>query len=114
MNATQADRPTLERFVRDETLVTLEYRGGEDLLERGYIDPSGCVCLLTRVLKDGVIVCFRGSEWLFRCSDHEGLYLEYCPVLVAVTPLAPIFGVDEEEEEDEDYDNMAAEEATWD
>ena len=91
MNATQADRPTLERFVRDETLVTLEYTHGEHPLERGYIRPSGCVCLLTRVLHDGVIVRFRGSEWVFRWSDHadaDRLWLEVCPLLVAVTPLA--------------------------
>ena len=91
MNATQADRSTLERFARDGTLVTLEYRGGEDLLAAGYIGPSGCVCILTRVLHDGVIVRFRGSEWVFRWSDHadaDRLWLEVCPLLVAVTPLA--------------------------
>ena len=87
MNATQADRPTLERFVRDGTLVTLEYTHGEHPLERGYIRPSGCVCLLTRVLGNGVIVTFDGADWIFRWSDSS-LFSPYCPLLVAVTPLA--------------------------
>ena len=89
MNATQADRSTLERFVRDETLVTLEFSHGEQLVERDYIRPSGCVCLLTRVLDNGVIVTFEGSEWLFRWSDcREELWFRCAPLLVAVTPLA--------------------------
>jgi len=90
MNATQADRSTLERFVRDETLVTLEYTHGEKLREYDYIDPSGFVCLLTRVLPDGLIVESHGGTWIFRWSDTQDpeLELPYCPLLVAVTPLA--------------------------
>ena len=87
MNATQADRPTLERFARDETLVTLEYSHGKHLLERDYIRPSGCVCLLTRVLDNGVIVTFDGADWIFRWSDSP-VFSPSCPLLVAVTPLA--------------------------
>ena len=79
------DTNLLEQWAREETLVSIAYVDGEELVSKGYIRPSPLVCLISHVRPEGLFVREGGALWLFRFAQTPDPPV--CPVVTSITPI---------------------------
>lgn len=83
------DPNLLAQWVRDETLVRIVFKDGENLVDAGYIRASPLDCFISHVRPDGVYVRENGAMWLFRFARVVGQTNRgVCPCVISITPIS--------------------------